>query len=461
MLFKCYGKIFIPIRRFKKLVVERNINKPFKPMNSRITAKLLIVTIFMVVGCSKSEEPSTTDKTPTPAETLSQVKLQIAGFSSFGNTPFSLDVLDSNKALVKSIDDLTAIPASIELEDGEYSLFLESVRPQVITADVNLFQGKSEKFVVNGSSEISISITVQKEAFRGWVEVPNVPMEARSGAASFIIDGIIYVGMGYNASHERLKDWWSYTIDTNEWAQLDNFPSEGRTFVTSFHIGSKGYFSMGNTESPENSDIESKELWEFDSQTNVWSQKSDFTGIFRDSPVSLVIGDKAYMGTGINNGITALSDIYQYDPTVDEWSPVADVLGDPTYGFGSFTLDGKGHLLGGTINSDVRTNQHLAYNPNDNSWIELSPAPGDPRLEGVGFVINDVAYYGLGSITNTLPGIDLWSYDNANDTWTRASDFPGPARSTTVFGSNNDLGYYGFGLNISEVNDFYLYYPEE
>tara|TARA_R110002167_G_C12700862_1_gene653479 strand:- start:1611 stop:2903 length:1293 start_codon:yes stop_codon:yes gene_type:complete len=425
------------------------------------TVSTLILTVFVFLGCSKSEDPSITGKTPTPTETFGQVKLQITGYSSFGSTPFSLNVLDANGALVKSLEDLSAIPEKIELEDGEYTAILESIRPQIITADVNLFKGVSDKFVINGESEISINMTVEREAFKGWVEVPNVPLEARTGSVSFTINGTIYVGMGYNSTHERLNDWWSYSIEANEWAKLDDFPGEGRTFVTTFSIGSKGYICMGYTENSENSHIESKELWEFDAQTNVWSQKSDFTGIFRDSPVALVVDDKAYMGTGINNGITTLSDFYQYDSTVDEWSPVADVMDEATYGFGAMSLKGKGHLLGGTINSDVRTNQHLVYNPADNSWAELSPAPGDPRLEGVGFVINHIGYYGLGNIDNNLPASDLWRYDDEQDTWSRVSEFPGPARSTTVFGSNNDLGYYGFGTSTGEFNDFYLYYPEE
>ena len=423
-------------------------------------ASILIMCVFVFLGCSKSEDPSITDKTPIPNETLGQVKLKITGYSSFGSTPFSISVLDTNGALVISMEDLSAVPEQIELTDGEYSAVLESIRPQIITADVNLFKGVSDKFVINGESEISINMTVEREAFKGWVEVPNVPMESRTGSVSFIINGTIYVGMGYNSARERLNDWWSYSIDTNEWTKLDDFPGEGRTFVTTFILGSKGYFCMGNTESPENSYIESNELWEFDSQTNVWSKKSNFTGIFRDSPVALVVDDKAYMGTGINNGITTLSDFYQYDPTVDEWSPLADVIGEPAYGFGAFSLKGKGHLLGGTINSNVRTNQHFIYNKTDNSWTELSPAPGDPRLEGVGFVINDIGYFGLGNIDNNLPASDLWRYDDGQDIWTRVTDFPGPARSTTVFGSNNDLGYYGFGMTTSEFNDFYLYYPE-
>ena len=417
--------------------------------------------MFVLLGCSKSEEQTKTDKTQISSNALGKIELQIEGYTSFDSTPFTISILDSNAEMVKKLDDLSSIPKFIELEDGQYSLYLESVKPQIITAEVNLFKGISEEFIINGSGDLSIRLIVEKEAFKGWVEVPNVPLDMRSGAASFIIEGTIFIGLGFNSSNEPLNDWWSYAIDTNIWTKLDNFPGGGRTYVTPFSIGPKGYLCMGYTESPENLNIELKELWEYDSQTNIWSQKADFTGIFRNETIAFVAEGKAYVGTGSNNGITTLSDFYQYDPTLDLWSPDTDVIGDPTYGFGSFSLKGKGHLFGGTINGNERTNQHYVYNPSNASWTELSPAPGEPRLEGTGFVIQDIGYYGLGSITNNSPGFDLWKYDDQEDTWTEVSNFPGLPRFAPVAGSNNDLGYYGFGTSAKEFNDFYLYYPED
>ena len=429
------------------------------------TISLFVLIMFVILGCTKNEENKGDEEITIPTDEQAKVELQIEGYTSFGNTPFEITILDSNGGVVETIENLSFIPESLDLEDGEYSLLLKSIRPEIITTDVNLYNGISEKFVVSGSGNLSVRITIEKEAFKGWVEVTNVPLGLRNGATSFIIDSVIYVGFGYDDSNMRLNDWWSYSINENVWTRLDDFPGEGRTSLTSFKIGSKGYICLGYTESSENMNIPLNELWEFDSEAKIWSQKADFIGVFRNSPVAFVVEGKGYIGSGSRNGNTILSDFYRYDPLVNEWSQVTDVIGDPTYGFGSFSLEGKGHLLGGvidTIDGEERTNQHFVYIPSDDSWVELSPAPGEQKLEGVGFVINDVGYYGLGNIGINNPGTDLWKYDVAQDTWVEVSMFPGQRRFTSVFGSNNEMGYFGLGSGGgNEPDDFYLYYPED
>ena len=181
----------------------------------------ILVLIFTNIGCTKKEE---NEEISTQIDERAQVELQIEGYTSFGNTPFEITILNSQGGIVKTIEESYSLPESLELEDGEYSLLLQSVRPEIITADVNLYNGVSEKFIVGGSGNLNVGITVEKEAFKGWVEVTNVPLGPRSGATSFIINRIIYVGFGYGETNKRLNDWWSYSIDENLWTRLDDFP---------------------------------------------------------------------------------------------------------------------------------------------------------------------------------------------------------------------------------------------
>ncbi len=61
-----------------------------------------------------------------------------------------------------------------------------------------------------------------------------------------------------------------------------------------------------------------KDFWEWDQATNVWTQKANFGGTARIGAVGFSIGNKGYIGTGMNgNGQPyAFMDLWEYDPNL-------------------------------------------------------------------------------------------------------------------------------------------------
>ncbi|MEM8765641.1 MAG: kelch repeat-containing protein [Bacteroidota bacterium] len=426
---------------------------------------LFLLFALFAVACSSDNSSDSNEPlvSQDPVDTPGQIELSIGGFSGFGDTPFSLVILRENGTEAQRFDGITQLPQNISLDDGNYQVVLESLRPEVITVNTNLFGGASSMFTVVKNQVENIVISVAKEPFKGWVLVPDVPVAARRGASSFLLNGNIYVGFGFDEDNMLLKDWWRYSIATNEWTQLPDFPDLRRAFMTSFSIDSVGYITLGIVEDEVFLDLRTTELWSFDAQTEQWNQEEDFTSIWRSGPVAMVIGNNAYVGTGFDNGaVVTLSDFYELNGDNKLWSNSSDFTGPPTYGFGTFTLGDQGHLLAGTVNGDVRTNQHYVFDSQSQIWEPLSDLPGDARLEAVCFTVNDIGYYGLGSITNNQPGTDFWRYNTEQDSWTEVSSFPGESRFSPVWGSNNEVGYCGFGRGRFGVfNDLYLYYPED
>src|SRR5438067_2498485 len=102
----------------------------------------------------------------------------------------------------------------------------------------------------------------------------------------------------------------------NIWTQKANFGGSARWGAVSFSIGNKGYIGTGSTGG--GSGPLTNDFWEYDPNTNTWSQKADFGGSARGNGIGLSIGNKGYIGTGyIGTGSSETSDFWEYDPVAN------------------------------------------------------------------------------------------------------------------------------------------------
>ena len=112
------------------------------------------------------------------------------------------------------------------------------------------------------------------------------------------------------------------------WRQLANLPTErAYTYNPLFTINGKVYVgSQGRGISSDYYYL--KQLYEYDPQTNLWTQKKDFPGTGRREPTVAVLNNKAYImfGTTTNTGSpkTYTPDAWEYDPAGDSWRKMTD-----------------------------------------------------------------------------------------------------------------------------------------
>lgn len=124
----------------------------------------------------------------------------------------------------------------------------------------------------------------------------------------------------------------------NTWTQKTDFGGSARRFAVGFSIGDKGYIGTGI----DNIIGDNKDFWEYDPATDVWTQKADFGGGLRDRAVGFSIGSKGYIGTG--ETLVHDHDLWEYDPLTNVWTQKADFAGgtrDWAVGFG---IGDKGYL---------------------------------------------------------------------------------------------------------------------
>jgi hypothetical protein len=143
------------------------------------------------------------------------------------------------------------------------------------------------------------------------------------GAASFSIGT-----KGYIVTGEYSRILWEWDGDTasptyNTWVQKASMPGVPRAFAVGFSNNNKGYIGMGLD---IDTNINLKDLWEWDQVTDTWTQMPDLPGPGRQAAVAFSIGDQGYIGTGYGaNPNPNLQDFWEFCDTcyvsTPEWIP--------------------------------------------------------------------------------------------------------------------------------------------
>ncbi|MGF1925010.1 MAG: Kelch repeat-containing protein, partial [Bacteroidia bacterium] len=177
--------------------------------------------------------------------------------------------------------------------------------------------------------------------------------------------------------------------------------------------------------------------------------------------------DKGYVGTGRDVDNKDQQDFFRYDPLTNTWTKVASI-GIKRSGAFAFVLGNKAFVGGGT-NNGANSQEFYQYNPTTDSWIvkkDLDQSDNKDndddyvvtRSNAATFVINNVAYVIAGNLGFALNS--TWRYEEGSDRWTQVDKFEGSARSYTVGFSLKNKGYVATGSNgASRFDDNWRFDP--
>lgn len=288
-----------------------------------------------------------------------------------------------------------------------------------------------------------------------WTQKDTVNGQPRSVAAAFVAGGDGFTLCGLDPDGFRRKVY-SYTDWQDDW---DDEPSVGgengsglsRGSASAFGIGNYGYICLGQGVS----NPYFQDLWQFDTETNVWTQKADFIGSPRRQAVAFAIGDTAYVGTGISAS-GYCKDMFKYDPQTNTWTQLADFGGSARKEAVGFSMGGQGYI--GTGDDGVKKNDFWQYEPTTDTWTQRANFPGTARKGAVGFGLFPQAFIGTGEDINLAYTNDLWEYNYYGDVWVQRADFIGPGRTNAFAFVLNGVAYVGTGYNGAYLDDFYAYY---
>jgi hypothetical protein len=107
----------------------------------------------------------------------------------------------------------------------------------------------------------------------------------------------------------------------------------------------KGYIGSGNDTS---NNLSSNDFWEWDPNTNTWTQKANVPGLERRAATSFVINGIPFAGCGWN-GSSYFTDMYRYDGPSNIWTAIASFEGAGAYTSIGFSIGQEGYIgSGGT-----------------------------------------------------------------------------------------------------------------
>ena len=289
-----------------------------------------------------------------------------------------------------------------------------------------------------------------------WVQKDSVNGPPRSSCASFVMNGEGFVVSGLDIIDFNRK-MYSYDVDQDDW---DNEESIGgvngaglnRGGAIAFSINNKAYVGLGqgNTAPYYN------DLWEFDPELNVWSQKASFIGSPRRQAVAFAIDTLGYVGTGqSSNGFE--KDFYSYNGQSNTWLQLNDFGGTARKGAVGFKMGAQAYV--GTGDDGIYTNDFWQYQASSDTWIEKAQFPGTGRAGACGWGVFPTAFIACG-YDNTLDYTkDVWEYNYFGDVWVQRSDFIGSERTNANAFVIDGIGYLGLGYNGEYLDDFYAYTP--
>lgn len=285
-----------------------------------------------------------------------------------------------------------------------------------------------------------------------WSKKENAPFpgKPREGAVSFVLDNKAYIATGYTITkrgdlndYQCAKDMWQYDPQTEIWTQMPDFPGKERTEAVAFVANGKAYIGLGVNNAYFN------DFYEYTPPpVNRWMQIADFPGSARASATAFSINNVGYVGTGRDTDNTALSDFYKYEN--QQWGQISSIgngYAHKSYAT-SFVVNGHGYIFGGGRSSAP---QPFNFNRQNEKWSQESSHASFEDLSS--YVLNDVPYL--------FDGYDLLTYNFSSKQTTKiSSPFNNLKRiDRPCFFVLNGIPYKTTGEEIGEIgHDNSLWY---
>lgn len=287
---------------------------------------------------------------------------------------------------------------------------------------------------------LTVSLFCVDSAFgaSSWIQRADFGAVGRHRGMGIAIGNKGYMGLGhYNGAGPNivLNDWWQYDPSTNSWTQKADYignNGNGNYAVLSFGMEKFGFVGGGQVASDAS-------FYKYDPTTNMWTPVANMPTVAMNTQ-GFTIGTKGFYLSG--------NTVYEYDSQTDIWSIKNPAPFSISIWPATFTIDGKGY---------VKTSTQLwEYKPSLDQWIQRAPFPGLATAGSVGFNQNNKGYIisgYSGSLSNVTS--EAWEYNPATNTWLAQTEFYGSSRRFSSGFTIGNQAYIGTGTNGTNFNDFW------
>jgi N-acetylneuraminic acid mutarotase len=421
------------------------------PVNGSIsTGNLTQTTVFTLTA-------SNATNTATATKTITVIPPPQCTILLFNATPLTIAYAQTTTLNWKTANCNTGL-----IDQGIGSITPTIIQGSVTTSPLTqttVFKLTAVGTANTATAQITVNVAPAACTPNTWAQKADLGGSGRHEAIGFSIDNKGYIGTGYaynGGTNKFYKDFWQYDQLANTWTQKADFAGTARMAAVGLKIGDKGYVGTGINWTTGPFD----DMWEYNPLLNTWTQKASANIIGWHRSVAFSLNSKEYIGTGHNMNGPSNNFFWAYDPLVNTWTQKADFAGAGRSDAIGFALNGKGYL--GTGEDDFgKKKDFWEYDPTGNTWTQKADFGGAARTEAVGFTIGSKGYVGTGNTDNSTLK-DFWEYDSTLDSWTQKADFAGTARKNAIAFSIGSRGYLGTGMSGSNnyKKDLWEYCPQ-
>lgn len=178
-----------------------------------------------------------------------------------------------------------------------------------------------------------------------WTQIADFGGTPRYSALGFAIGSRAYVGTGFDGDRYN-SDFWELDITTGTWSEIQSYPGEKIERGISFVVDNKGYVCTGR-----NNGIHNLDFWEFDPEARSWTKRSPASddsdyeafqfAVRRHDAVAFTIEDRAYIMGGVSSSGATEKSIYEFNTTTGKWIQKTSFEGAARSLAAAYVLNGR------------------------------------------------------------------------------------------------------------------------
>lgn len=287
---------------------------------------------------------------------------------------------------------------------------------------------------------------------------------ARACAACYSLNGKGYVFGGRNQNNKYLKDIWEYDPQTDSWTQITTFPGKGRVNAVMVSDGKDLYVGLGFAGRVYVDSCYLRDFWRYSPASGKWKRLADFESTNTVKGTPYVVDNKIYVLYSTGRG--ASNDVVYYDINADKWTtlPGSDKRAETC--FGCTGAQSQNRCFFGLGTYRLNTKQWYEVDLSTDNWTKKSSLPGKGRQFSSCSGNDKYIYlfggrYFAGEYTGGEVFDEFWRYDVNNDNWQYCGTMPyGRAENQVAFTIKNKV-YFGLGEDENGNIIDKLYYVED
>lgn len=199
----------------------------------------------------------------------------------------------------------------------------------------------------------------------------------------------------------------------------------------------------------------------FPVKAQTWTQLPDYPSTKRDDGAAAILYNKAYFGTGLQEGWSATADWHALDLYSLEWTTVPSMPQETARQYAvAFPAAGGLYVFGG--DNYGAKNDLYRFDPGTNEWSARATMPSKGLIGSACMVFGDKIFILGGKVHHdSVPTAAVWEYDAVHDGWSRKNDLPFGRRWRAAAASLGGLGYVAGGIDSADkkLDDFLEYDP--